>query len=60
MTVVENGEEVYVDINATVAVAVAEHKRELELAYIRRKQDFLEKYGMKALPKNKPRTALED
>lgn len=60
MVIVENGKEVYVDINTTVAVAVAAHKKELELAYVRRKQEFLKKYGMKSLPTNRAKTALEN
>lgn len=59
MTLIEDGKEVYVDINTTVAVAVAKHREELELAYVRRKQEFLEKYGMKELPTSRTRTALE-
>lgn len=59
MTVKENGKDVYVDINATVAVAIRNHKKELELAYTRRKQEFLEKYGMKELTTNRTKTALE-
>lgn len=60
MIVIEEGREVYVDINATVAVAVAQHREELELAYVRRKQEFLKKYGMSSLPTNRTKTALED
>ena len=60
MVIVEDGKEVYVDINNTVAVAVAEHRKELELAYLRRKQEFLLKYGMKDLPKNRTKTALDN
>ena len=60
MVIIEDGKEVYVDINTTVAVAVAEHKKELELAYVRRKQEFLKKYGMTSLPTNRSRTALEN
>ncbi len=59
MIVLENGKEVHVDINTTVAVAVAKHREELELAYTRRKQEFLKKYGMKEIPTNRTRTALE-
>jgi len=47
------------NINATVAVAVAKHREELEIAYIRRKEEFLKKYGMKSLPTNRTKTALE-
>ena len=60
MIVIEEGREVHVDINATVAVAVAQHREELELAYVRRKQEFLKKYGMSSLPTNRTKTALED
>ena len=59
MIVIENGKEVHVDINATVAVAISEHMKELELAYNRRKQDFLKKYGMKSLPTNRTKTVFE-
>jgi len=59
MMILENGNEVYVDVNATIAVAVAQHRKELELSYVRRKQDFLKKYGIKDIPKNRTRTALE-
>jgi hypothetical protein len=59
MVILEDGKEVHVDINATVAVAVAKHIEELELAYVRRKQEFLKKYGMKSLPTGRKRTALE-
>jgi hypothetical protein len=59
MTVVEDGKEVHIDINSTVAAAVAKHREELELAYIRRKQEFLRKYGMTTLPTNRTKTALE-
>lgn len=59
MVILEDGKEVHVDINATVAVAVAKHREELELAYIRRKQEFLKKYGMTTLPTNRAKTALE-
>jgi hypothetical protein len=59
MTVVENGKEVHIDINSTVAAAVAKHREELELAYIRRKHEFLRKYGMTTLPTNRTKTALE-
>jgi hypothetical protein len=59
MTVIEDGKEVHVDINTTVAVAVAQHRKELELAYVRRKQEFLKKYGMSSLPTNRAKTALE-
>lgn len=59
MVVIENGKEVHIDINATVAVAIAQHRKELELAYTRRKQEFLKKYGIKNIPTNRTRTALE-
>lgn len=59
MVIVENGKEVHVDINATVAVAVAQHRQELELAYVRRKQEFLKKYGMTSLHTNRAKTSLE-
>lgn len=60
MVILEDGKEVYVDINNTVAVAVAEHKKELELAYVRRKQEFLKKYGMTSFRTNRTKTALEN
>lgn len=59
MTVLENGKEVHIDINATVAMAITNHKKELELAYVRRKQEFLKKYGLTQLPTNRTKTALE-
>jgi hypothetical protein len=59
MIIIEEGKEVHVDINATVAVAVARHRKELELAYNRRKKDFLKKYGMTSLNTNRTKTALE-
>lgn len=58
MTVIEEGKEVYIDVNL-IGSAVAEHRKELELAYVRRKQEFLKKYGMKSLPTNRTKTALE-
>jgi hypothetical protein len=59
MMIVEDGKKVHVDINTTIAVAVAQHRKEMELSYIRRKQDFLKKYGIKTIPTNRTKTALE-
>jgi hypothetical protein len=59
MIIVENGKEVHIDINTTVAVAIAQHRKELELSYTHRKQEFLKKYGMKNIPTNCTKTALE-
>ena len=60
MVIIENGKEVHIDINTTIAVAIAQHRKELELSYTRRKQEFLKKYGMKNIPTNRTRTALEN
>jgi hypothetical protein len=59
MIIIENGKEVHIDINTTVAVAIAQHRKELELSYTRRKQEFLKKYGIKNIPTNCTKTALE-
>jgi len=59
MIIIENGKEVHIDINTTVAVAIAQHRKELELSYTHRKQEFLKKYGMKNIHTNHTRTALE-
>lgn len=40
-------------------LAIEKFQKERELAYIRRKEYFLEKYGLTELKTNKPRTALE-
>ena len=59
MMILENGNEVYVDVNATIAKAIVQHRKELELSYTRRKQEFLKRYGMKSIPTNRTKTALE-
>jgi hypothetical protein len=42
-----------------VAKAILLHEKEQEKLYLRKKRDFLQKYKMKALPKNQPITALQ-
>lgn len=40
-------------------LAIQKFQKEQEVAYIRSKENFLEKYGLTEIKTNKPRTALE-
>lgn len=40
-------------------LAIEKFQKEQELAYIRSKENFLEKYGLSEIKTNKPRTAVE-
>jgi hypothetical protein len=40
-------------------LAIQKFHKEQEVAYIRKKEYFLEKYGLSEIKTNKPRTALE-
>jgi hypothetical protein len=48
------------DITVTEhGLAIQKFQKEQEVAYIRSKENFLEKYGLTEIKTNKPRTALE-
>ena len=50
------------ELNVTIAdhtMAIERFRKEQEIYYLRKKQYFLEKYGISEIKTNTPRTALE-